>query len=98
MDEFHKKKFGFIPLELSQQILKLRHDYLPLLIRYSGMGYYYILIEHLWTLSDRKYGIFMLGGSSEIDIETTEAEYKGHNGSLFTIRECARMIDQLIEG
>lgn len=89
--------FKPIPVELSQYIRSIREDFIPLLFRYGGLGYYYVFLEHVWTFSPKKYCVIMLGGSSEIDRENTVYEYKAFEGELSTLQECIKKASYLPE-
>lgn len=92
MDLLTNNGFKLIESDMYDYLLSLRKDLTPLLSKYAGMGYYYILLENLVD----KYVILMVGGPNGYDFQISEDNYKQYNGKFYSINECIKYTNYLI--
>ena len=95
MDILENYGFEFIEPDEMKEFLMVRNDLMPVLIKYDGMGYYYILAENLNNLSKKCFRVFLIGGSDETEREHNRNIYREYKGPYSTLENCAKYIQDL---
>ena len=92
MDTLENCGFNFIEADEMKEFLMVREDLMPLMIKYGEMGFFYVLVENLNTLSNRCFRIFLIGGSDETEREHNRNIYRNYKGPYHTLEACSKYL------
>lgn len=95
METLFTNGFQYIDRDMSKLFIDKRGDMLPIFVKYSGMGYYYVLFEYLYANKRNRYIILLLGGCNHYECESQFNEFIHYNGPYYTFNDCIRYSERI---